>query len=352
MQNKEKSLRILERGYQSSKKNVNPTIFGLEIKYLVLVLLVFQNSASALMQRYSRSILKERYSISVVVVCVEMIKCTISLIMMFRDSSSFSTFRFRVITMVQTSSLLFVPAFIYYIQKCLSFEALQRIEPQLYSVLVQLKLLTTALFSVVMLRKSYSFRKWRALVLLLLSLVLMKYAKTSDCAVVDATNTTTLSHDEQDVFGANTNQYIGTCFAIAVAFSSGFSGVYFERILKGSARVSIWERNFQLCLYGVPLAILGVFMFDGEIVKAGIFTGFSPVTWVVACLFSCGGLLVAMIAKYADMVIKGFATGLAIVTTCFMSFLLFDAEITPIFCLAAGGVLISLLNYNEQDAKQ
>jgi UDP-sugar transporter A1/2/3 len=41
------------------------------------------------------------------------------------------------------------------------------------------------------------------------------------------------------------------------AVLSGFAGVYFERILKGS-QTSLWMRNVQMGLSTIPLAIFGV----------------------------------------------------------------------------------------------
>lgn len=39
------------------------------------------------------------------------------------------------------------------------------------------------------------------------------------------------------------------CLACAI---SGFAGVFFEKILKGSASVSIWMRNIQMSIFSIP----------------------------------------------------------------------------------------------------
>lgn len=49
---------------------------------------------------------------------------------------------------------------------------------------------------------------------------------------------------ESDTHSYST-QVIGLVSVIAACFSSGFSGVYFEKLLKGS-KTSLWVRNIQL----------------------------------------------------------------------------------------------------------
>ncbi|CAM9781559.1 unnamed protein product, partial [Sphacelaria rigidula] len=56
-------------------------------------------------------------------------------------------------------------------------------------------------------------------------------------------------------------------------------------------------------------------------------------------LNSLGGLVVAMVVKYADNVIKGFATSMSIVLTALVSFVLFDFSITALFVCGAYLVL-------------
>lgn len=51
------------------------------------------------------------------------------------------------------------------------------------------------------------------------------------------------------------NHFIGMMAAVGACCLSGFAGVYFEKILKGSS-VSLWMRNVQLALCSVPFAII------------------------------------------------------------------------------------------------
>lgn len=128
--------------------------------------------------------------------------------------------------------------------------------------------------------------------------------------------------------------------------SSGFAGVYFEKILKGT-QASIWLRNVQLGLFGTVLGLIGMVMKDGSAVaEKGFFFGYSVLVWSVIAQQAFGGLLVAVVVKYADNILKGFATSLAIVLSCVASIFLFDFHLTFKFGVGAGIVMLAVYLYS------
>jgi UDP-sugar transporter A1/2/3 len=60
-----------------------------------------------------------------------------------------------------------------------------------------------------------------------------------------------------------------------------------------------------------------------------------------------GGLLVATVIKYADNILKGFATSLAIVISGIFSYLLLDFVPTQSFMLGASLVIFSVGLYSK-----
>jgi solute carrier family 35 (UDP-sugar transporter), member A1/2/3 len=52
--------------------------------------------------------------------------------------------------------------------------------------------------------------------------------------------------------------------------------------------------------------------------------GFCPGTWAVVCMFAFGGLLVAIVIRFADNNLKNLAMALAILLSCLASIPLFD----------------------------
>ena len=85
-------------------------------------------------------------------------------------------------------------------------------------------------------------------------------------------------------------------------------------------KTSIWVRNVQLCLFSIPLQFLAVYQRDWEKVHAnGWMHGFCPSTWAVVCMFAFGGLLVAVVIRFADNNLKNLAMALAILLSCLAS---------------------------------
>ena len=123
--------------------------------------------------------------------------------------------------------------------------------------------------------------------------------------------------------------------------------MYFEKILKGT-QASIWLRNVQLGLFGTILGLIGMVMKDGAVVAdKGFFFGYSPLVWGVIAQQAFGGLLVAVVVKYADNILKGFATSIAIMLSCIASIFLFDFHLTSKFTTGAGLVILAVYLYGR-----
>lgn len=68
----------------------------------------------------------------------------------------------------------------------------------------------------------------------------------------------------------------------------------------------------------IILGFVGVFLSgDGPVVmEKGFFYGYTYVVVAVILLQAIGGLVVAVVVKYADNILKGFAASFSIVTSC------------------------------------
>ena len=124
------------------------------------------------------------------------------------------------------------------------------------------------------------------------------------------------------------------------------AGVYFEKILKNS-KVSIWVRNIQLGLFGTFFALLTVYLSDYDNVQAkGFFFGYTQLVWLNIIVQASGGLLVAVVIKYADNILKGFATSIAIIVSCLASAYLFETVIDLVFTVGTFLVVLSVVLYS------
>ena len=99
--------------------------------------------------------------------------------------------------------------------------------------------------------------------------------------------------------------------SLVAAGLSGFAGVYLELMFtRGST--TIWMRNVQLAIFTLPLQTLTVYQTDrAHIAAHGALHGFWPSTWAVVAIQVAGGLIVAIVIKYAGNILKTFAAVLS-----------------------------------------
>jgi len=57
--------------------------------------------------------------------------------------------------------------------------------------------------------------------------------------------------------------------------------------------------------------------------RGDFFSGYNTYVWGVITLQAAGGLIVAVVVKYADNVMKGFATSISIIISAVISYILF-----------------------------
>lgn len=209
------------------------------------------------------------------------------------------------------------------------------ISPSPLQVTYQLKILTTAMFAVTILRKKLIPTQWASLLFLIAGVVFVQLAASTGAdAAKDATD--------------GQNPFLGLLAALGACVLSGFAGIYFEKILKGSD-VSVWMRNVQLSLLSLPFGLITCLVNDGgKIAESGFFRGYDVFIWYLVALQAGGGLIVAVVVKYADNILKGFATSLAIIISCVASIYIFDFHLTVSFTLGAALVICSIFLYGYQ----
>merc|ERR1712032_1094174 len=112
-----------------------------------------------------------------------------------------------------------VPAILFLIQNNLQYVGAKHLDSTTFAVLYQLKILATALLSVVLLQKQIVFTQWVALAILVAGAVVV-----------------VLDHQEPDDHQSwdQDNAFPGVIAVLTSCFLSGLAGVYFEKLLKGS----------------------------------------------------------------------------------------------------------------------
>ncbi|KAM9848536.1 solute carrier family 35 member A3a [Aulostomus maculatus] len=313
------------------------------LKYLSLGVLVFQTTTLVLTMRYSRTLQAEgpRYLASSAVVAAELIKILTCVMLVFKENS----YSVRALNSILRQEIahkpietlkLAIPSGIYTLQNNLLYIALSNLDAATYQVTYQLKILTTALFSVSMLGRRLGVYQWLSLLILMAGVALVQWPSDS----VEATDKKALSAG---------SQVVGVTAVLVACCSSGFAGVYFEKILKESKQ-SVWVRNIQLGMFGLMFGFLGMLTYDGKrVLDSGMFQGYNTVTFVVVALQALGGLVIAAVIKYADNILKGFATSLSIILSTLISyFWLQDFDPSGVFFFGAALVIGATFLYGYE----
>ncbi|CAD6191894.1 unnamed protein product [Caenorhabditis auriculariae] len=74
--------------------------------------------------------------------------------------------------------------------------------------------------------------------------------------------------------------------------------------------------------------------------------GFDWAVWLTVSISAFGGLVVAVVIKYADNILKAFATSFAIVLNCVAAYFLFNFQPTFLFLLGATAVISAVFVYS------
>uniref|UniRef100_A0A7S1TRQ5 CMP-sialic acid transporter n=1 Tax=Phaeomonas parva TaxID=124430 RepID=A0A7S1TRQ5_9STRA len=228
---------------------------------------------------------------------------------------------------------LMVPSTLYVIQNNLVLFAADNLDGPVLAVLSQVKILTTAIFSITMLKRVLVKRQWLALLVLALGVSAVQISQIAAKPDADA--------------AGKRNPVIGAFAVLAACCTSGFAGVYFEMVLKGS-EISVWMRNIHLAIIGTVISTFTVYLRDSEHVAThGFFYGYNAVVWCYVAVAAGGGLLVAAVVKYADNILKAFATSVGILLTSLLSYLFFDFNVNTLFLLGALFVVYSIFLYGN-----
>ncbi|KAG0141007.1 hypothetical protein CROQUDRAFT_68773 [Cronartium quercuum f. sp. fusiforme G11] len=370
----------------------------ISLKYLSLITLTLQNSLLTVLLHYSRSIPTEKlYSAPAAVLLNEILKCSISLAVAVYNSSiaaletKSSNHKVGEISPLLSpnteplfpphdpdSSLLTkpepiptsralqtqqepkplltvvaqqfsetiqqiisrdcwklsIPAILYVIQNNLQFVAASHLDVATFSVTYQLKILTTALFSVLMLRRRLSVSKWISLFFLALGVALVQLQNappTHKAAGIDVGD-----------------RFIGFVAVTLACFTSGLAGVYFELVLKSSTKVDLWIRNVQLSLFSLLPALFTAFATTST--HGSLFDNFGFWAWATVLTQVFGGLVTALVIKFADNILKGFATSLSIILSTLAGVFLFNAPLPLGSAIGASVVLFATYSYNQSSS--
>jgi solute carrier family 35 (UDP-sugar transporter), member A1/2/3 len=255
------------------------------LRYGSLGVLVAQDTALVLLLRSSRDSHSEgpMYLASTAVLMMEIIKLICCCLMILNGVGRGSINRlihvisFEVLVPVEMVKLS-VPACLYLVQNNLLYFALSHLRATPYKVTYNLKIITGAFFSVTMLGQKLGFRKWVSLAALMVGVSIVQLnkheavtAETDPHTDADPAEAIEKLQAQEDPQG----QFLGFLAVFAAAVTSGFCGVYQQRILQRSGG-NIWVRNAQMGLSSCIFGIGSVLIKDIDaVIEHGFFQGYS-----------------------------------------------------------------------------
>lgn len=263
-----------------------------------------------------------RYRASTAVLLVEAVKLVASLALATYDTytsypsgpSSRLLGHLRNSIFSRDSWKLVVPAALYTLQNSMVYTAISNLDAVTFQVTYQLKIITTVLFSILLLGKSISSKQWLSLILLTFGVAMVQISGPLNTLGLMERLIALMRGD----VGGNSNAVKGFVAVAASSLTSGLTCVYFEKLIKDSrSSVSLWTRNVQLSFFSLfPAFFVGVCWQDGAAIsRDGFFAGYNSVVWFTVLLQAVGGLIVAVCITYADNVAKNFAASLSIVVS-------------------------------------
>lgn len=263
------SLLLLSSGPGASSGGSSGSMVGgsssaFSLKWMALIVLVLQNSSLILFMRASRvgSDADSVYLISTAVAVAEATKLVLASALMFlldcnaNVSTFVSVLRYELFVNWREFMKMCVPSGLYVVQNNLQYLGASHLPAAVFQVLVQMKIITTALFSVTMLSRKLSGMQWLAVVSLGLGIGLVQISQQQS----SSSSSREEEEEGQEVSGfapglVVSSSMVGIVAVLVSCLTSGFAGVYFEKVLKTNS-TSIWMRNIQLAIIGIVISLV------------------------------------------------------------------------------------------------
>ena len=221
-----------------------------------------------------------------------------------------------------------IPSIIYLFHNNVQFYTMAYVDAATYQILGNLKIVTTGILFRFALKKKLSRTQWVALLLL-----------TTGATVSQ------INGCKGEMLAAPMMGYV---LGLLSAMLSATAGVYTEFLLKKNNDNLYWQ-NVQLYGFG---AIFNALRLTYDDVNSGFengfwlqngFYGYNLVTWLIVINFSFSGLFVSWLQKFADTIVKVYATSSAMLLTLVLAVAFFGLEPTLQLFL---GIIIACCSIN------
>ncbi|CAH9093797.1 unnamed protein product [Cuscuta epithymum] len=294
-------------------------------KSMVTLALTVLTSSQAILIVWSKRAGKYEYSVTTANFLVEALKCALSLAALMRIwRKDGVTDDNRLSTTYDEVSVYPIPAALYLVKNLLQYYIFAYVDAPGYQILKNLNIISTGVLYQIILKRKLSEVQWAAFILLCAGCTTAQLNPSSDHILQSPVQ--------------------GWLMAIVMALLSGFAGVYTEAIIKKRPSRNINVQNFWLYVFGMVFNAIAIVIQDfDEVVDKGFFHGYSLITVLMILNHALSGLAVSMVMKYADNIVKVYATSVAMLLTAVVSVFLFGFHLSLAFFL--GSIVVSVSVY-------
>jgi len=325
------------------------------LKWFSLLGFCCQNSFVAITYRYAmtENVSARRYNISVSLFFTEIFKSSLAFCLLCaEDGCGFFGAWHEIRAWMQSpkSSLpLCLPVLIYAVTNALLHWSAGHVSAAVWQVTFQGKILVTAMLSVTLLQKPVIRSQWLAISIMAVGIAVVQLSQPRE-----AKRDTMANKAEQHMLG-------GVLALVFASCCSSFAGIFTELIFKQVSvfglqhqQTSLWLQNIQMAAYTMPILVVAFFFGSRSQLAAVdsamdihdvVFQGFTAKAWALVVINSIGGLLVALVIKYADNILRGFSSAIATTNSVILSTLCFGIKVHVSFVLGAFMVVFASTVY-------
>ena len=315
---------------------------------LSLLLLTFNAGSTIINQATLQSDHTMNYSPFVTAATTEFIKLVVASILLLRDLCNAS--KKKVIMPTNPLFILkyAIPGFLYAVCNVLNYVVVALVGSTNYQLLNNMKIITTAVIYRLTLGREIKLIQWMSILLLTLA---MCVASLQSCEGIsnDGSISGSESRSRSRILGmvnastSNissdttndkkfTSMTAGVLSMIFVSCLSSIAGVYNEKIIKNTP-ANLWYQNVLLYIWTFSFCIAknifsssksGSSSSNGLIdTEQGMFHGFTTLLWIVILMKAFYGQVVGLVFKYADNILKVYASSMSVIVSGKIYFLKF-----------------------------
>ncbi|KAG9412752.1 hypothetical protein AC1031_015653 [Aphanomyces cochlioides] len=310
----------------------------MDLKVVSFVLLVAQNTLLGIVTKYSRGTKYNATSAVMLIECSKFVLCM--LIVAYTKGgiqACWTSVQREVFGDREGFKKMIFLALLYAGQNTVALLSYDYVDVATYNVVYQLKIVTTAFFMVLLLKRSFNIVQWIAMVALMVGVAICSTARPS-------------SKDRAS------SSFMGIFMVLGLAINSGIAAAYLEMVLKTHKPHQtfpnpidpLWKTNIQLAVISVAATGLGVAHAAYTTKDFSFFEGYNHFTYGVIALQACGGLIIAAVVRYSDNVVKNFGTALSLVLSSLLANYLFHTTSPPMFYVGGFLVVASVFVYGDK----